>query len=270
MHGERRLQPGEGLQRGAGAHVLVALQDRQPVAVAHRDDRPGEPAVRPRLRGPGLRLDGVGVDIRAREPVEGGDEIGTDALRDEADAVGGVRVHRVGAAVGAHRHAGHRLDSAGEDEVLHPGADLHRRDVHGLEPGGAEPVDLQPCDRLRQAGGERGRPGDDRALVADRRDHAEHDVVDRGGVERRESPPQLVDQADDQRDRLDLVERPGRLAAPAGRADRLVDVGLGYLRHRCPLLAPHLHTPAPRRFRRSRSFMTGPGGRPGPCVAGCS
>jgi hypothetical protein len=38
---------------------------------------------------------------------------------------------------------------------------------------------------------------------------AEHDVVDRAGSSAGNAA-QLVDQADDQRDRLDLVERPGR------------------------------------------------------------
>ena len=179
--GERRRQPGEGVQRGAGAQVLVALQDRQPVAVAHRDDRPGEPAVRPGLRGARLRLDGVGVDVRARVPVEGGDEIGADALRDEAGVVGGLRVHRPGAAVAAHRHPRHRLDAAREDQVLHPGADLHRGDVHRLEPRGAEPVELHAGDRLGQAGGQRRGPGDVAALVADRGDDTR--------ARRRRSPP---------------------------------------------------------------------------------
>ena len=115
-----------------------------------------------------------------------------------------------------------------------------------------------PGDRVGQAGGERGGPGDVAALVADRGDDAEHDVVDRGRVERREAAAHLVDQADDQRDRLDLVQRPGRLAPPARGADRVVDVGLGNLRHRCPLLAPLLHTPAPDDSRRPGATVTGP------------
>ena len=63
-----------------------------------------------------------------------------------------------------------------------------RREVDRLQPRGAEPVELHAGDRVRQAGGERGGPGDVRALVAERDDHAEHDVVDRRRVEGREAP----------------------------------------------------------------------------------
>ena len=77
-----------------------------------------------------------------------------------------------------HRHPRHRLDAAGEHEVLEAGAHLLRRQVHRLQAAGAEPVDLDAGHGLRQPGGQGRRPGDDRALLADRRDDAQDDVVD--------------------------------------------------------------------------------------------
>ena len=67
----------------------------------------------------------------------------------EAGVVGGLRVHRPGAAVGAHRHPGHRLDAAGDDQVLPAGAHLLRGDVDRLQAGGAEAVQLEARPRCR-------------------------------------------------------------------------------------------------------------------------
>ena len=64
----------------------------------------------------------------------------------------GGRVHRPGAAVGAHRHAAHRLDAAGEDQVLEAAADPRGGLVDGLEAGGAEAVELHAGDGLGVAG----------------------------------------------------------------------------------------------------------------------
>ena len=120
-----------------------------------------EAAVGPRLRGPLLGHDGVRVDVVAGEALDGGDQVGADALRHEVGVVGGLRVHRPGAAVGAHRHAAHRLDAAGEDQGLPAGADLGRGEVDGLEAGGAEAVELDAgAGGVGQARGDRGGPGD--------------------------------------------------------------------------------------------------------------
>ena len=137
------------------------------------------------LRGRGalLRAGGVRVDVLAAELLDRRDQVGADALRDERRVVVRLGVHRPGAAVGAHRHARHRLDAAGEDEVLPAGGDLLRGDVDGLEARGAEAVELHAGDRVGQAGLDRGGLGDVGALVADRRDAAEHDVVDAVGIE---------------------------------------------------------------------------------------
>src|SRR6266498_3842597 len=153
-------------------------------------------------------------------------EVSAYPLWDEVGLVVGLRVQRPGAAVGAHRHPGHRLDTTGDDQAVPPGPDLLRGHVDRLQPGRAEPVELHAADRVRQVGGQRRGLGDVHALVADRGHHAEHDVVDALGVQRRVALGQLVDEADHQRDRLGPVQ--GSLLAAAARgADRVVHERLG-------------------------------------------
>ena len=156
--------------------LLVEVLDRDDASSAKR---PSACAVGGAL----LRARGVGVDVLAAELLDRRDQVGADALRDERRVVVGLGVHRPGAAVGAHRHARHRLDAAGEDEVLPAGGDLLGGDVDGLQARGAEAVELHAGDGVRQAGLDRGGLGDVGALVADRRDAAEHDVVDPLGIE---------------------------------------------------------------------------------------
>ena len=225
--GEGRLEPGQRFQCGAGPGELVALEHGQSVAVPDRHQRAVEGAVGLCLGRLGLRVDGEGVDILAVEALESGDQIRADALRYEAGGVGGLRVHRPGAAVGSHRHPRHRLHATGQQQVLPARAHLLRRDVHRLQAGGAEPVDLHAGSAALQAGGQRGGPGDHRALVADRSDHAQHHVLDQGWIQARIAPSDLLDQPDHQRDRLGLVQRAGLLAATARGADRVEDEGFG-------------------------------------------
>ena len=96
-------------------------------------DGVGEVAVGPRLGGAVVGLGGVRVDVVAGPALEGGDQVGADALRHEAGRERGGRVGRPGAAVGAHRHPAHRLDAAGEDQVLEAAADPGRGLVDGLQ-----------------------------------------------------------------------------------------------------------------------------------------
>src|SRR4051812_41822789 len=151
-----------------GADQLVVVEDHGAVPVAHRYDRPVEVAVRPRLRRPGLRLGGVGVDVLAAPALQGGDEVGTDPLRHESGGVRRLRVHGPRAAVGPHGHPGHGLDASGEDEVLEARPHLLRRQVDRLEAARAEAVDLHPGDGVGQPSDQRGRAGDHGALLADR------------------------------------------------------------------------------------------------------
>ncbi len=148
------------------------------VLIDHRHDRLLEA---PGVLGCGgalLAADGVRVAVLAREALDGGDEVGADALRHECGVHVRLGVHRPGATVAAHRHAAHGFHAAGEDQVppshLRPSAP---RDVHGLEARGAEPVELHAGHGVRQAGLERRGLGDVHALVADRAHAAEHDIV---------------------------------------------------------------------------------------------
>src|SRR5690606_14979797 len=81
--GERGFQAGEDLYSGAGPDVLVPVEHDHAVAVPYRDHGAGEVAVRPGLRGAGLRLRGVPVHILAAETLDRGDQVRTDSLRNE-------------------------------------------------------------------------------------------------------------------------------------------------------------------------------------------
>ncbi len=224
---EGRLEAGEGVGGGAGAHVLVVVEDEQAVAVPDRDDGTGEASVLPGRGGTFLGERGVLVDVAAAEALDGGDEVGADALRGEAGLEAGHRVHRPGAAVGAHRHPGHRFHAPGQDQVLPARTDLGRGQVDRFQPRGTEAVLLDAGDGVGQAGRDGGDPGDVGALVAERADDAEDDVVDGGRVEAGEAAPDLVDEADDEVDRLGAVQGPVGLAAAARGADRVVDECFG-------------------------------------------
>ena len=163
-----------------------------------------------------------GVDVLAREALDGGDQVGADALGHERRGERSRRVGGPGAAVAAHGDAAHRLDAAGEDQVLEATADARRGLVDGLETRGAEAVQLYAGDRVGVARGECRGLGDVAALVTDRRDDTEHDVVDAVHVEGRVAVLHGVEQTDDQVDRLDLVEAAVLLPLAPGRADRVV------------------------------------------------
>ena len=221
-HRERRLEAGERLDGRAGADELVVVEHDVVVDVEHRDDassRSGPRPARPR-RAP--------ASGRRRRRRRRGVKPSTVAIRSAPMPCGtkrrvvvGLRVHRPGAAVGAHRHARHRLDAAGEDEVLPAGGDLLGGDVDGLQARGAEAVELDARDGVRQAGLDRGGLGDVRALVADRRHAAEHDVVDPVRIKAAVAASSLVHQPDHEVDRLGRVQRAVALALPARGADRV-------------------------------------------------
>ena len=193
------------------------------VEVEHRDDRLGEAALLLGGGGALLRAGGVGVDILAAELLDGGDQVSADPLGDERGVVVGLGVHRPGAAVGAHRHARHRLHAPGEHEVLPARGDLLGGDVDRLQARRAEAVELHAGDGVGQAGLDRGRLGDVAALVADRRYAAQHDVVDPVGIEVRIAAQHLVHQPDHEVDGLGGVQRSIYLALPPRRPDRVED-----------------------------------------------
>src|SRR5262249_38477164 len=153
--------------------------------------------------------------------------IGADALRDEVGLVVGLRVTRPRAAVGAHRDAGHGLNATADDELVPARAHLLRGHVDRLKAGRAEPVDLHAADGVGQPGADGRGLGDIRALVTDRGDHAQNDVLDPVRVEVGVPPAQLVDEPDDQRDWFDAMQRAGLLATATRRPDRVVYKGFG-------------------------------------------
>src|SRR5699024_2254279 len=159
---------------------------------------------------------------------DGGDQVGADALRDEVGGERGLGVHRPGTAVGGHRHPAHRLDSAGEDQVLPTGADALRGLVYRFETRRAEAVQLHTGDRVGQARCECGGLGDVASLIADRAHAAEDEILDLLGVEPWVAVLDLAEQTGDEADRLHLVQRPGLLTATAWGANRIVDVRLGH------------------------------------------
>ena len=182
--GEGRLQPGQGVGGGAGAQVLVVVEDDQAVAVPDRDDGPLE-AARPSRPSAARSCDSAAYSSTSRR-----EKPSMVAMRSAPMPCGTKPVSKLvigsvepGAAVGGHRHPGHRLDAAGEDQVLPAGTDLGGGQVDGFQARGTEAVLLDAGDRVGQSGGDRGDPGDVGALVADRADDAEHDVVDGGRVQ---------------------------------------------------------------------------------------
>jgi hypothetical protein len=222
---EGGLERAERLHVRPGAHVLVALEDRQSVEVGHGHHRAREP---PLLPGPGraaLALDRIGVGIVAGEAVLRRDDVRRDALGHEIGAHREVGVHADGEAVGSHGHPAHHLDPARDIEVADARAHLVGGEVRGLEPGGAEAVDVQPRDPFVPAGGQHGRAGDLAALLADGGDAAPDHVLDRRCVEV-VARAQRVEHPGGEREAGHLVQGAVLAPAPAGGAHGIEDVGV--------------------------------------------
>ena len=87
--------------------MLVLGEDRQAVHVAHGDDRAGEAALLPGLRGALLALHRIVVAVGTRKAVFGGNEIGGNALRHEIGFERDRGIDRPGAARRADADAAH-------------------------------------------------------------------------------------------------------------------------------------------------------------------
>ena len=219
---EGRLELAQTFLGGVGAHVLVVVEDDQPVLITHRHDRLGEITARPCCGRMFLGTQRVGVDVIARETLHRRDQIGADTLRNDVSVIdrGGIGEHR--AAVRAHRYPAHRLHTAGIDQVIPAGANLLRGGVHRFQARCAETIELHPTDGVGHARGDHGGAGDIGTLISDRGDAAQDHVADHVLVEVRMPDAHLVDQTGDQVDRLDLGQCAVTTLATR-RTDCLVD-----------------------------------------------
>ena len=103
--------------------------------------------------------------------------------------------------------------------------DLGGGEIHGIEAGGAEAADLDAGDGFAEARLDRREARDVGAGLADRIDHAEHDVVDDvfGKIV---ALFQRLQRHGGERQRGHLVQRAIGLAAAARRANVIVDICL--------------------------------------------
>ncbi len=208
--------------------MLILGEDGEPVDILDRDHRILEAALVPRLGGALLALHRIGVDVIARKAVFGRDQIGRHALRHEIGRHRDRRIHRPGAAGGADADAAHQFGAAADREFMLAAHDLGRREIHGIEARCAEPADLDPGHRLAETGFQRREAGDVGSGLADRIDHAEHDVVDDIFLEM-VALLQRLQRRRRQCQRRHLVQRAVGLAAAARRANVIVDICVRHL-----------------------------------------
>ena len=108
-----------------------------------------------------------------------------------------------------------------------PAHDLRGSEIHRIEAGGAEAADLHARHLLAEPRLQRGEAGDVGAGLADRIDHAHHDVVD--GIGRQiVALFQRLQRHGGERQRGHLVQGAVGLAAAARGANVIVDEGFGH------------------------------------------
>ena len=191
--------------------------------ITERLKRPSVPG----RRGALLAFDRIGVDVVARKSVFGRDQVGGNALRQEIMRDRNRRIDRPGAAGRADADPAHGFDAAADRHLLLPGHDLRGGEIHGVEAGGAEAIDLHAGDAVAITGDQRRGARDIGGGFADRIDDAHDHVIDQSSVE-------LV--ADlDRAERLareiergHFMQRAVDLAAAARRAHVIVDEGVGH------------------------------------------
>ena len=232
-HDERRLQRGERLHVGLRPHVLVMIEQGEAVDVEDRRDRILEAAVLPGRGGALLRLDRVGVDVVAREAVFGRDQIGRDALRHEIGGNGERRIDRPGAARGADADAAHRFDAAADRQIVLAGHDLRGGEIDPVEAGGAEAVDLH----ARHLSPKPAASAPMRAMSPPASPTGSTQPITTSSTSSRIEMVAILDRLQrgrGQMQRRRRMQRAVRLAAPARRADVIVDEGLGHSQFSLP------------------------------------
>ena len=199
---ERRLQPGQRLDRGARPRRLVP--GRQPPAVLGRPRRHRHQvrlhlAVRVRLgelllRGRGERVGPLSG--QGREPVV---QVFRGAAHDHGRGVDQlVRDQpRVGVDALAHRVVAHVLDPAGDRHVVRAERDAGGDRGDRGHRAGAHPVDREARHARRQAGQDGRVAADGQALVAGLGGGRDRDLVDPLRRQPGVAPQQLADHGDD-------------------------------------------------------------------------
>ena len=226
-HLEAGLELAQALQRAVTTDKFVAVEDDDAVLIQHRHQGFLEGTIGAGAGGLLLRAQGKAVDVLAREAFEGGDQIRAHALWHEIGVHVGRRVHRPGAAIGAHGDARHGFHAADHHQVLEARTHLHGAEVHCLQTRGAETVELHARHGFIPVGHQRGGLGDIGALVAHRGHAAQDDIVDLAGIQR-VALLQGLEQAGQQIDRLDAVQRTVLLALAARRAHGIENISFGH------------------------------------------
>ena len=177
-HLEGGAERAERLHVGVGPHQFVTIKHDFADHVADWQDRLGKAVLVPGPGGAFLALDSISVDVITAIAIFGGDQIGGYALRDKIFLKDESRVSHAAQTVAAHRNARHGFDAAADRKIGFAGADLARRNVDRFQTRTAEAVDLDRRGGVGIAGLECCHAADYRALLADRRDAAECDVLD--------------------------------------------------------------------------------------------
>lgn len=248
---ERGLQPGQALERGVGARVLVPLDRDADAALARHCDRRDlareeagvlgrlGPQLRPQresvLVGPGdaeLRgnvLGRLGHGIRAvgglhgtvdEAPADGG----VEQLGPTGKSLGGLALHE--------RRAAHALDAAGDHEVGVAAGDRPGRRGDGVEAGSAEPVHRAARHRDRQPRQQSRHAGDIAVVLAGLIGAAEHDIVDHLPVDRGMTRNQDADRMGREVVGPHVLE--GAAVAADGGSREIADIGVAHGRAPVP------------------------------------
>src|SRR5690554_6947760 len=157
--------------------MLVTVENDNATLVDNRNNRFGEVPVLPGVSGFLLGLYSESVNIFSAETFKRGNKVSANTLGHEAGMHVGMRVHSPGATIRAHRHAGHRLNATGNNQILPARADFHGCQIYGLKAGSTESVEgnagyffipiCSKCGCFSNVG----------ALIANGRDATKHYIV---------------------------------------------------------------------------------------------